>query len=122
MITIINKQQDILNTNYWKTPAARKGFVFLSWNAGAGRLLVPKECATILEEIQKVETYLFSNVVVNKKDCLRILCEDFTDTPFCIIVDQRQSDRNVSQLGKFDFSVWTEDGLFKKAKANFVLE
>lgn len=41
MITISNDGQKIVSTNYWDTEHAKRGFLYLSWNAGAGRLLLP---------------------------------------------------------------------------------
>ena len=41
MITIENRGQAILTTDYWYTPHAHAGYLYLSWNAGAGRLLIP---------------------------------------------------------------------------------
>ena len=41
MITITNQGQRITSTNYWDSDNARAGYLYLSWNAGAARLMVP---------------------------------------------------------------------------------
>ncbi len=38
-IEIGNKGTEIVKTNYWQLEPAKKGFCYLSWNAGAARLL-----------------------------------------------------------------------------------
>ncbi len=37
-ITIKNSGQAIAETNYWQSEYANKGYVFLSWNAGAAQI------------------------------------------------------------------------------------
>ncbi|MDX9788933.1 MAG: hypothetical protein RBT11_19320 [Desulfobacterales bacterium] len=47
LIQISNDGPEILSTNYWETEHAKKGFLYMSINAGAFRLLpqssVPKK-------------------------------------------------------------------------------
>jgi len=42
MLYLKNHNQEITETNYWDTDQARKGILYLSWNGGAARLLVPE--------------------------------------------------------------------------------
>jgi hypothetical protein len=41
LLSICNSGQDISDTNFWDSEIASRGFTFLSWNAGAARLMVP---------------------------------------------------------------------------------
>jgi hypothetical protein len=42
-ILIENNGQLIVGTNYWQTPHAKRGLVYLSYNAAAARLLIPAD-------------------------------------------------------------------------------
>jgi hypothetical protein len=44
LITITNNGPEIEKTNYFDTNCAKEGKLYLSWNAGAARLLIP-ECS-----------------------------------------------------------------------------
>lgn len=41
MLKIENRGQVIASTDYWNSEHAVAGYCYLSWNAGAARLLVP---------------------------------------------------------------------------------
>ncbi|KXL10450.1 hypothetical protein AXH19_08415 [Escherichia coli] len=41
MFFIENEGQAVAGTDYWQSVQAQAGYVYLSWNAGAARLLVP---------------------------------------------------------------------------------
>src|ERR1700744_5802447 len=41
MITIANDGQNLITTNYWDSEYAKMGLIYLTWNAGAARLLLP---------------------------------------------------------------------------------
>ncbi|WP_246538678.1 hypothetical protein [Nissabacter archeti] len=55
MITFQNDGQLIAWTNYWQSELAIKGFFFLSWNAGAARLLIPDVHQGLLRETTGTE-------------------------------------------------------------------
>lgn len=60
MLTIGNRGQAILATNYWGSDHAARGLFFLSWNAGAGRLLVPDSQKHALREMRGAREVLVS--------------------------------------------------------------
>ena len=41
LLNIVNNGQYITETNYFELASAETGYVYVSWNAGACRLLVP---------------------------------------------------------------------------------
>lgn len=113
LITIGNNGQKIVKTNYWQTKHAEKGFVYLSWNAGAGRLLVPKNQEHILDEMKTGVYVIVSRGKWNERDALELLFEDNTDAPYSISIVSDQTDRllpETDQGGGFVIAVWTENG------------
>lgn len=118
MITITNDEhpQLIKSTNFWTTDYAKQGFCFLSWNAGAGRLLMPESTKNFLKEMRAA-----NHVVVSRgfwpeagEDGIELLFEDYSSEPFCLHLTGRQTDRKLpasDQGGPFRFFVWAKDGL-----------
>lgn len=116
IVWIGNKGQLIENTDYWNTETARKGFCFLSWNAGAGRLLLPEVIEGALREMRTAD-----HVIVSRGRCggwgreaLEVLFDDHSDSPFCLHMSAEQTDRVVpaEDCGrKFPFTVWTPRGM-----------
>jgi hypothetical protein len=109
LISITNNGVEIVETNYWKTEAAKAGFCYLSWNAGAARLLVPQ-----LSTIQLEDMCTAKFVVITPKDLvLEILFDDESDFPYLIQLDVRQCDRKITKQSgpmKFPLFVYTEKG------------
>ena len=117
-IMIVNKQQLIntASTNYWDTDFAEKGALFLSWNAGAARLLVPDQQ---IESIREMRTA--KNVVISfgpffgpgGPEALELLFEDESESPFIVTMGMNQTDRPPLKpsSNSFPFTVWTRKGL-----------
>lgn len=113
LITMINDGQRIIKTNYWQTEHAKQGFVYLSWNAGAGRLLIPENQTQIISEIKTGKYVIVSCGKWDGRDAIELLFEDGTDTPYSINIVSGQTDRllpETDQGGGFVISVWTENG------------
>ncbi len=49
---IENEGQAVARTDYWQSVQAQAGYVYLSWNAGAARLLVPDAAKHLLREMR----------------------------------------------------------------------
>lgn len=112
-IIIGNEGQAIKQTNYWHTKHAAAGLVFLSWNAGAARLLVPESASNLLAEMKGAQYVIISRGKYADRDALEILFEDGSDAPFCIHIMAEQSDRMLpenDQGGGFVVTVWSPDG------------
>lgn len=116
MLEIINKGPELARTNYFDSEHAAKGLYFLSWNAGAGRLLVPDSRLPEMVEM-KTATY----VIVSRgpwperggREGIELLFEDGSDAPFCLHLSVEQCDRllpEIDQGGGFELVVWTRSG------------
>lgn len=55
MFFIENEGQAVARTDYWQSVQAQAGYVYLSWNAGAARLLVPDAAKHLLREMRGAE-------------------------------------------------------------------
>ena len=116
MITISNRGQAILSTNYWDSDHAAWGLFFLSWNAGAARLLVPDGQRSALRDMQGAREVLVSRgpwTDQGGRDALELLWEDGSDAPFCIHLLADQTDRMIpetDQGGGLVVTAWTRGG------------
>lgn len=117
LITINNRGQAILATDYWATPAAAAGYVFLSWNAGAGRVLIPDSRKSMLREMAGATEVIVSRgpwAEQNGREALELLWEDGSAAPFAIHLVAEQTDRllpDTDQGGGFVIAAWTRGGL-----------
>ncbi|MDR2092310.1 MAG: hypothetical protein LBP58_03185 [Azoarcus sp.] len=115
-MTIINRGQVIEKTDYFDTPQARAGFLFLSWNAGAARILLPDSQAHMLREMKTGKTVIISRgplVDHDGRDAIELLFEDDSDAPFSAHLLIEQTDRNLpetNQGGGFVVTVWSRHG------------
>jgi len=130
VLTIQNDGKEIIGTNYFDSEPAKRGFAFLSMNAGCIRLLLPNKvpefiCAAgssssypgdILAEIDTADHVIISRGAsssFHKHDMLEILFEDYSDTPYSIHMSIEQCDvlpRNQDIGYELEFSVWTTAG------------
>ena len=116
MLTITNNGSDLASTNYWDGEHARAGFFYLSWNAGAGRLLVPDSRLADLQEMGTASYVIVSRgpwPARGAREGIELLFEDGSDAPFCLHLSAEQSDRllpDVDQGGGFEIAAWTRSG------------
>lgn len=116
LIHIANKGQLIAETNYFDCEVAQRGFFFLSWNAGAGRLLVPDSQKPALRQMRSAKYVVISSgplVEHGGIPALQLMFEDHSDSPFCITITIAQTDRmlpSTDEGGGFYVSVWTKSG------------
>lgn len=115
-IVVGNKGQAIASTNYFDTEQARGGLVYLTWNAGAGRLLIPDNLKRVLPEMRSAKYVIVSSGPWMEHEgvaALELLFEDRSDSPFVMVIPMTQSDRHLvdtNQLNGFYISVWTRGG------------
>jgi hypothetical protein len=114
MLRVENNGQDIVSTNYFETDWARGGYVFLSMNAGAFRLLLPPVQEPELLEMEKSSYIVVSRgpwEEMKNRDAVEILFEDGSSSPYCLHIGIEQvdvlPDRRRDDL---IFSVWTAKG------------
>jgi len=108
--------QDILETNYWFTPHARRGLFYLSWNPGTARLLVPAAVDAQLDEMRTAKLVIVSHGrwrEHGERDALEILFDDGSDNPFALHLGLEQTDRLPPQTEhgrSLVFTAWTQEG------------
>lgn len=96
MLTIKNQGQTIVETNFFDLEQAKKGFFYLSWNAGAARLLVPDAHIDLVQDMKVAEFVIVSRGPWREqgnRDALELLFEDHSDIPFVIQLMAEQTDR-----------------------------
>ena len=116
MLTIQNQGKAIVQTNFFDMEQARKGFFYLSWNAGAGRLLVPDVHIGLIPDMVVAQYVIVSRGpwrAQGNRDALELVFEDGSDAPFSLQLMAEQTDRLLpddSQGGGFDVIVQTRQG------------
>lgn len=86
-ITITNHGQLITNTNYWELAVEEAGKIFVSCNAGAIRVLVPRVHRRIIEDMRAAKCCVLSRGPwpdMQLKEAIEILWDDLTDDPFAL--------------------------------------
>ncbi len=116
MLTIQNRGQAIASTNYWDSEHALAGYCYLTWNAGAARLLVPDSLKHALPEMRGAKYVIVSRgpwVDQGGRDALELLFEDNSDNPYCVHLVAEQTDRLLpeeNQGSGFIVAIWTKGG------------
>lgn len=116
MLQIENKGQAITSTNYWDSDHAKAGYCFLSWNAGAARLLLPDALKPALMDMRGSKYVIVSRgpwTAHGGREALELLFEDNSDSPYCLHLVAEQTDRLLpedNQGGGFAVTVWTRGG------------
>ena len=116
LLVIENKGQAIARTNYFDSEQAGKGLLYLTWNAGAGRILVPDSQKLAVKEMRSAKYVVVSSGPWAEHGgipALELLFEDNSDTPFVLTIPASQCDRllpETDQGGGFYISVWTRGG------------
>lgn len=115
-VTIANRGQALAYTNYFDSRSALDGLFFLSWNAGAGRLLVPDNQRHTLREIETSKQVIITagpRPEFEHRPGFEMLFDDGTDYPFTLQMDAVQSDRALTAAGGgpgFSLVVWSRKG------------
>ena len=118
LITFGNRGQALTNTNYWNHELAQAGYLFLSWNAGAARLLVPDSQKPMLREMKSVKYVVLSRgpLLVNGRgviEGLELLFEDESNNPLVLMMEMEQSaliPSDLAQGANFTLIVYTRGG------------
>src|SRR4030042_411330 len=124
-LTVENDGQAIVSTNYWQSDYAKRGFFYLTINAGAFRLLVPPS-----REGELADMLTASEVIVSrgpwpehgKHDALELLFEDYSDSPYSLHITSDQVDRTPPGAARpqtFVFAVWVQTGQVKETAGRY---
>lgn len=113
---IKNAGQRIIDTDYWDSEHAQRGLMYLTWNAGAARLLLPDAIKSELREMRGASCVIISRGPWHEQggcDALELLFEDGSDSPYVVHLVAEQTDRLLpedNQGGGFVVTVWTRAG------------
>lgn len=124
---ILNRGQAILSTDYWDSKHAQAGAFFLSWNAGAARLLIPDSQKSVLREMKGASEVIVSRgpwIEHGRRDALELLWEDDSDSPFAIHLVAEQTDRLIPESDQgagLTVSAWTRNGIAASWPARYRL-
>jgi hypothetical protein len=111
VINISNKGGDIAATNYFDSPNANVGHLYLSWNASVARVLIPDAAVALLDEMRTGHVCVISRGLWQGKDALELMFDDNSDAPFAVHLTSGMVDRMVSNDGKsFRVAAWTRSG------------
>ncbi len=111
---ITNNDKDITSTDYWTSPAGKLGRFFLSFNAGACRILYPNLPAEDLKAMKLAEEIIISIGVspdLGDRLAYEILFDDTGINPYSMHTTTEAADRILGQEdhGKsLEISIWTE--------------
>ncbi|EFM3454819.1 hypothetical protein HB548_005033 [Escherichia coli] len=97
MFFIENEGQAVAGTDYWQSVQAQAGYVYLSWNAGAARLLVPDAAKHLLREMRGAEYVIISKGTLDGRDALELVFEDGSDAPF---IDRNLKPKKIKKTPK----------------------
>lgn len=115
LLTIANDGQKITATNYWASEHAKRGMLYLSSNAGALRLLVPRSAEEYLNEM-KTTRGVTIEPSMQSPGCADVVFEDGSQAPFFVTLAPPQTDRplqpvrQLTQARGVPLHVWTEAG------------
>lgn len=124
MITIVNDGPALRDTNYWDSAEADQGLFYLSYNAGAARLLVPDAMTPDLDEMATANTVFVTQTHLGRAPITELLFDDGTTMPYVIAMETRLTDRKLpdTDAGKpFEFHVYAREGLMLRLTAELTL-
>lgn len=98
MIEIENNGPDILSSNFWDSEVAQGGFLFVSVNAGAFRLLVPDSWLPEIPDMRKGAKFHVISILPEGRAnengyVLEWLIEDGSDEPYALHFGMTSLDR-----------------------------
>lgn len=112
ILTISNDGPLITATNFWEHEYERGGKPYVSLNARAIRLLLPRSLESHLEQMSAGKLAIVSVPRNPSKYAMEIMLEDETQYPYTFHLDARQIDHLPSREddGRTDleFTVWTQ--------------
>lgn len=99
VIYIENDGHQIIATNYWQTELAQRGLVYVSVNAGAFRILLPRQLVSAIDDMQSAKYVIatrgtwYVEGTHPRKDSFEFMFEDDSDAPYSIHIVREQIDR-----------------------------
>jgi hypothetical protein len=124
MIIVENHGQLITATNYWELDLEREGKLYVSVNAGAIRVLVPRSHRQMIEEFRGAECAILSRgpwPQMGLPEAVEVLWEDHSKNPFALHLSPSSFDllpAEPPQGREWIISVWDN----KKGKPHKAVE
>lgn len=106
---VANDGPRIIATNYFDLDHARAGYVHLSPNAGALRLLVPPTLRKSLKDMRAASEVVISigpNPAKGGRVEVEIMFDDESDSPFCLWIGTEQCSPMPMAGDKWTFATW----------------
>lgn len=115
IITVANAGGDIIGTDYFSSELGLAGKMFISWNKGVARFLLPSNFPNhngVLRDLCTAKEIVIHPFVVNGRTFLWLIFEDRSTNPYCVWISGEAMDRNIptKMNFKFKFSLYTEAG------------
>ena len=93
VLEIKNDNQEIVETNYWSSEYNRRGICYLSFNAGALRILVSAHMKKWIKEMKTGINVLVIRLDDSDNSYYRIVFDDGSKAPFSILTQIGAADR-----------------------------
>lgn len=124
LVTFENDGVKITSTSYWKSDASLQGWIFLTWNAGGARLLVPPRMNNAVQEMKTALYVIVSQgpTADRQADGLELLFEDKSGNPYVLNIQSEMYDRALSDdlaNRRFPFLVYTPVGLVFETEGRY---
>jgi hypothetical protein len=95
-LIVANNGPMIVSTNYWQTEAERAGKFLCSWNAGALRLLIPRQHQRAVREMRQARLVLLTRgpwPAMQLADAFELLFDDDSGNPWSLHLSPESFDR-----------------------------
>jgi hypothetical protein len=96
MLSIENDGPEIVASNYWDSQYAQNGYYFLSFNACAARLLMPRSHRSVFRDMRTASEVIISRGPWPEQlraDAIEVMFEDGSTAPFALHFGLEQVDR-----------------------------
>ena len=113
-IVIKNNGPEIESTNFWDTPLAQQGSIYVSVNARTIRLLVPPKSEDQIPEMKTGKKLIISrgpHPQMGRNDMFELLFDDRTQSPFVAYLAPGHFERlpNAEDVGSdFTATIWVQ--------------
>ena len=114
MFTFENEGALLQRSNYWYSDECAAGRMFLTWNDGVGRLLVPD---TIRDEMFPQISATNWVEVLEEPECLCLYFHDQQPHPYLVQIEKGMTDRRTLAKGNTRIDVYVLMGLKYQFKA-----
>lgn len=112
MFKIRNDRGKIMETCFFDTEIAQRGFFYLSGNAATWRLLVPDLKRDFEAEMKKAKYVEMEITTIGGRPSVILWFEDGTETSFFIALETKMIDRKVEpSRSKAPLLIYDRDGL-----------